>query len=169
MRHDELYKIIDDRICPKDYSAFSGVKNIAMVAIDEELRFDRCISKIREFAPDAIFYVIAHARMYGYISSKYPEMKVFEWKGKYTDEVAAAISDMLGETVPDAFLYFSEQEMNRRDSNLIRVAEMLEEKYGNRSFCNSIGDELYELKEVQVLNQAYKTYDEMCKLKYLLG
>ena len=168
MRHNELYRIIDDQITPVGYEAFKGNKTVAVVAIDEELRFDRCIKAIVENEPDASFLIVAHARMYDYISRKNPDnTKVFCWKGRYDDGVADVIFDMSCGEKPDAFLYFSEQEMNRRDSNLIHVAEVLKCRNPKlETFCNSIGDELYRIDDPVVLNQAYKEYDDMSERLY---
>ena len=168
MNHDELYSIIDNQILHRGYDVFTEIFNIVIVAIDEELRFERCLNKIKENNSESNFLIIAHERMYNYIVNRnIDNIDVFKWSGRYDSRLAELVLNNCSWNKIDAFLYFSEQEMNRRDTNLIHVAELLDDINPIKTFCNSIGDELYEIKDVHILNQAYKVYTEINNLLYM--
>lgn len=167
MSYDEFYALIEQCVHRVDYKAFAAMNKIMVVVINEEKRFLKYINHVTVINPKIEFVLVTQPSMKNLVAQKFSEQhQIIDWQGKYTVGLVDAVGSVTGINSLDGFLFFSEQEMNMRDNNFMQIAERMHEQgnVGLRVFGNTIGDEIFEYRNIGFYNQAVKVYKEMNQL-----
>lgn len=158
--YDELCRIIESCVVETDYKTVSSCKNLLMVAVNEERWLKRCVEGLLGQRPEMKITFIAQPIMEPILKKWYGQHTVIEWKGKYTVNVVRALENNEQSSKPEGFFYFTEQPVNLRDENLMKIAEVLQESAGIRVFSSTIGDDLYEYHNISLYRRAISIYEE---------
>lgn len=167
MNYDKICALIGQCVNSIDYTVFADMSKVIIIVINEEKRFLKCIDQIITINPKIELVLVVQPSMKGFLKQKYSELyQVIEWVGKYTLGLIDVLVKEIRLKDVDSFLFFSEQSINMRDQNFMQIAEQIigKENSNLRVFGNTIGDEIFEYKNIRLFNQAIKVYEEMNQL-----
>lgn len=163
--YDSLCKMIEACVFPVPYEILKDRKKLLVIAISEEVRFQKSIQKIEECNPDIAMIIVAQTELKKVLDGIYGgRYQVVGWSGKYTtaliDKIKAE-SDISG---IDGFLYYTQHPVNLRDNNFICIAQELQRETDVHVYSDTVGYELYEYHNLPLYSQGIKVYEEINRL-----
>lgn len=163
--YDGLCKMIEACAVPVSYEVLKNRKKMLVIAISEEVRFQRSLQKIVTYNPDIELIIVAQTGMVKVLDGIYGEKySIVGWEGKYTVEVINKLKAERGIGGIDSFLYFTQHSINLRDNNFINIALELQKEINIHVYSDTVGYELYEYHNIPLYSQGIKVYEEINKL-----
>lgn len=165
LTYDGLCGMIDECLTLVSYEVFQHRRKLLVIAISEEVRFQKSVQKIEECNPDIELIIVAQMGLKkvldGIYNGRYP---VVGWSGKYTVELIDKIKSEADISGTDGFLYFTQHPVNLRDKNMISIAQRLQEEADIRVYSDTVGYELYEYHNLPLYSQGIRVYEEIDRL-----
>lgn len=163
--YDALCEAIEMCVLPVPYEILRDRKKMLVIAISEEVRFQKSIRKIEECNPDMEMIIVAQTSLKKVLDEIYGgRYQVIGWSGKYTVallEKLKAESDISG---IDCFLYYTQHPVNLRDNNFISIALELQKETDIHVYSDTVGYELYEYHNLPLYSQGIRVYKEINRL-----
>lgn len=162
LTYDGLCGMIEECLTPVSYEVFQYRRKLLVIAISEEVRFQKSVQKIEECNPDIELIIVAQMGLKnvldGIYNGRYP---VVGWSGKYTVELIDKIKSEADISGTDGFLYFTQHPVNLRDKNMISIAQRLQKELDIRVYSDTVGYELYEYHNLPLYSQGIRVYEEI--------
>lgn len=163
--YDNLCKMIQACIVPVSYEALKNRKKLLVIAISEEVRFQRSVQKIEACNPGIELVIVAQMKTAAVLEGIYQgNHKVVSWNGKYTTALIDRVKEEVDMDGMDGFLFYTQHEVNLRDMNFIHIAECLQEEMDIHVYSDTVGYELYEYRDLPLYSQGIKVYEEINRL-----
>ncbi len=163
--YDSLCGMIESCIVPSSYKVLKDRKKMLVIAISEEVRFQKSIQKILKHNPEMEFIIVAQIGLQKVLEDVYRgRYPVIGWSGTYTAKLIDKVrkeSDISG---LDSFFYFTQHPVNLRDNNFINIAQYLQEEMDIHVYSDTVGYELYEYHNLALYSQGIKVYEEINRL-----
>lgn len=165
--YDSLCGIIESCVVSVSYKVLKDRKKMLVVAISEEVRFQKSIQKILEYNPKMEFIIVAQIGLQKVLEEIYGDRyPVIGWSGMYTTELIDKVRREADISEIDSFLYFTQHPVNLRDNNFISIAQHLQEEANIHAYSDTVGYELYEYHNLALYSQGIKVYEE---INHLIG
>lgn len=162
LTYDSLYSLTEACVIPVPYETLKERNKLLVIAINEEVRFQKSVQKIEECNPNIELIIAAQMELKkvldGIYNGRYP---VVGWSGKYTVELVDKIKSETDISGTDGFLYFTQHPVNLRDKNMISIAQRLQKEADIRVYSDTVGYELYEYHNLPLYRQGIKVYEEI--------
>ncbi len=163
--YDGLCEMIGRCVVPVPYEILKDRKKMLVVAISEEVRFQKSVQKIVECNPEIELIIVAQAELKKVLDGIYDgRYQVIGWKGKYTVELINRIKAEADISGIDSFLYYTQHPINLRDNNFISIALNLQKEMDICVYSDTVGYELYEYHNLPLYSQGIKVYEEINRL-----
>lgn len=165
LTYDGLCEMIEACVVPASYDALRDRKKMLVIAISEEVRFQKSIQKIEDANPAMKLIIVAQTEVKKVLDGIYGgRYEVIGWSGKYTTELIDKVKTEADIKGIDSFLYFTQHPINLRDNNFIRIAECLQKEADIHVYSDTVGYELYEYRDLPLYSQGIKVYEEINRL-----
>ncbi len=162
LTYDGLCGMIEECITQISYNEFQQRRKLLVIAISEEVRFQKSIQKIEECNPNIKLIIVAQMELKKVLDGIYNgRYQVIGWSGKYTVELVDKIKSEADISGIDGFLYFTQHPVNLRDKNMISIAQCLQKEEDIRVYSDTVGYELYEYRNLPLYRQGIKVYEEI--------
>lgn len=165
LTYDGLCKMIGECVVPVSYAALRDRKKLLVIAISEEVRFQKSVQKMEEQNSGIEIIIVAQAQTAAALEGIYQgKYKVVSWSGKYTTDLIDRVKAEADLDGLDGFLFYTQHEVNLRDKNFIEIARCLQ---GNRDihvYSDVVGYELYEYRNLPLYSQSIRVYEEINRL-----
>lgn len=163
--YDGLCEMIEQCVTPVSYEALRDRKKMLVIAISEEVRFQRSIQKIEECNPGIALLIVSQMALKKVLDGIYDgRYQVVGWSGNYTEELIDKVKNEADIGGIDGFLYFTQHPVNLRDMNFIRIAEGLQKETDIHVYSDTVGYELYEYHNLPLYSQGIRVYEEINRL-----
>lgn len=107
--YDSLCEMIGRCATPVSYEVLKDRKKMLVIAISEEVRFQRSVQKIEESSLGIDLIIVAQIELKGVLDEIYGgRYQVIGWKGKYTEKLIDKIRAETDIRDIDAFLYYTQ-------------------------------------------------------------
>lgn len=163
--YDGLCEMIEACVVPVSYEALRDRKKMLVIAISEEVRFQRSVQRIEDCNPGIELVIVAQTGLKSVLDGIYGgKYKIVGWSGKYTVELPDKIRNETDISGIDSFLYFTQHPVNLRDNNFISIASELQKGKDIHVYSDTVGYELYEYHNLPLYSQGIKVYEEINRL-----
>lgn len=159
--YDELLKSIKGCVKTVPLSKLAECKCIAAIAVNEEGTIKDFLRRLFELNNTAEIVFIAQpkmAKLIRTITNKH--IYVIEWQGAYTNKTAEVVRNLSGFSVWDAFLYFCDQPINLRNSNILNLAEVFRSGKNYSVYSIDLEGMVFEYQNLALLNRGIHLYEE---------
>ncbi len=162
LTYDGLCGMIGKCLAPVSYEVFQQRRKLLVIAISEEVRFQKSIQKIEECNPNIELIIVAQMELKKVLDGIYNDRyQVVGWNGKYTVELVDRVKSEADISGTDGFLYFTQHPVNLRDKNMINIAQRLQKEADIQVYSDVVGYELYEYHNLPLYSQGIKVYEEI--------
>lgn len=163
--YDSLCKMIEACVVPVSYETLRDRKKMLVVAISEEVRFQKSVQKIETCNPEIELIIVAQTGLKKVLDGIYGgKYRIVGWSGNYTEELIDKVKNEADIGGIDGFLYFTQHPVNLRDMNFIRIAECLQKESDIHVYSDTVGYELYEYHDLLLYSQGIRVYEEINRL-----
>lgn len=165
LTYDGLCRMIDACVVPVSYEVMRDRKKMLVIAISEEVRFQKSVQKMEEQNPGIELIIVAQTGLKKVLDGIYGEKyKIVGWSGKYTEELIDKVKNEADIGGIDGFFYFTQHPVNLRDMNFIHIAECLQKEADIHVYSDTVGYELYEYHDIPLYIQGIKVYEDINRL-----
>lgn len=165
LTYDGLCEMIEACVVPISYEALKDRKKMLVIAISEEVRFQKSVQKMVEQNPEIELIIVAQTQTAAVLEDIYQgKYKVVSWSGKYTTALIDRVKEEAGLDGLDGFTFYTQHEVNLRDKNFIEIASCLQEEKIVHVYSDSVGYELYEYHNLPLYSQGIKVYEDINRL-----
>lgn len=162
--YDQLFGIIDGCVKRISYQQMQHNKNMIVVSVIEETRFQKFIEGLTERNPHISLTIIAQDYMENAFRDTYGDRyRVVGWKGRYTTDIINKLSGEMDITSIDGFAFFTDLPINLRDNNFMQIAELIQNMGNVNIYSSTIGNDLYEYRNISLYRQALRLFVEINK------
>lgn len=163
--YDGLCEMIEQCVTPVSYEALRDRKKMLVIAISEEVRFQRSIQKIEECNPGIELLIVSQTALKKVLDGIYDgRYQVVGWNGTYTTALIDQVKAKADIGGIDGFLYYTQHPVNLRDNNFIRIAQVLRKEADIHVYSDTVGYELYEYHNLPLYSQGIRVYEEINRL-----
>lgn len=160
--YDQLINIAQKCVNKITYSQLRRNKNMAVISVIDETRFKNFVDGLLECNSDINLIIVAQDYMENAFRETYGrQFCVIGWHGRYTAKLIDRISEETGNSGIDSFAFFSEIPINLRDSNYIEIARKLKENSDVNVYSVTVGNELYEYKNILLYQKSLQLYQDI--------
>lgn len=161
--YDKLCDLIECCVKPVAPTVIQNCKEILFFAT-HEARFCECLKLIGD--SESEFIIVTQTDMKEEIENLCPKCRdVILWSGKYNLEVLKIINNVKKLKEIDGFLFSTYQSIDLRDKNFYQIGEALKRENSNiHIFSSDARQDFYEYSDIQLFNQAIRTYEEIAHL-----
>ena len=89
--------------------------------------------------------------------------RVVGWKGRYTTDIINKLSEEIDIASIDGFAFFTDLPINLRDNNFMQIAELLKNTGSINIYSSTIGNDLYEYRNISLYRQALRLFVDINK------
>lgn len=165
LTYDGLCGMIEACAIPVSYKALKDRKKMLVIAISEEVRFQKSVQRIEEYSPGIELIIVAQTGLKSVLDGIYGgKYRIVGWSGKYTVELIDEIRNETDISGIDGFLYFTQHPVNLRDKNMTDIAQCLLKEADIHVYSDTVGYELYEYQNLPLYRQGIKVYEEINRL-----
>lgn len=165
LTYDGLCEMIEGCVAPSSYEALKDRKKMLVIAISEEVRFQKSVQKIEACNPEIELIIVAQMKTAEVLEGIYQgKHKVVGWNGKYTTALIDRVKEGADPDGLDGFLFYTQHEVNLRDKNFMEIAECLQKETDIHVYSDTVGYELYEYRDLPLYSQGIKVYEEINRL-----
>lgn len=162
--YDQLFDIIEGCVQRISYQQMKHNKNMIIVSVIEETRFQKFINGLTECNPHIGLTIIAQDYMENAFYDTYGDRyRVVGWKGRYTTDIIDRLCEDMDIASIDGFAFFSDLPINLRDDNFMQIAELLQSKGNVDIYSSTIGNDLYEYKNISLYRHALRLFVDINK------
>ena len=148
-----------------DYKDIPELKNILIISVIEEARVRTFVEGLKSCFPNINIIIVVQNYVYeGFCKSFGEECKIISWNGSYTLSLIDRVSELIDVRLLEAMAFFSDFPVNIRDKNFLEIYSVIKAKSNLRLYSNVIGNELFEVINVEILQQIIRVYEETAKL-----
>lgn len=163
--YDGLCETIEQCVTPVSYEVLRDRKKMLVIAISEEVRFQKSIQKIEDANPEMKLIIVAQTELKKILDGIYGgRYEVIGWSGKYTTELIDKLKTEADIKGIDGFLYFTQHPINLRDNNFISIALELQKEMDIHVYSDTVGYELYAYQNLPLYSQGIRVYEEINRL-----
>lgn len=165
LTYDSLCGMIAGCVVPVSYEALKDRKKLLVIAISEEVRFQKSVLKIEEQNPEIELIIVAQTQTAAVLAEVYQgKHKVVGWSGKYTTALIDRVKEEADLDGLDGLLFYTQHEVNLRDNNFINIALELQKEKDIYVYSDTVGYELYEYHNLTLYSQGIRVYEEINRL-----
>lgn len=165
LTYDGLCRTIEGCVAPVPYETLKDRKKMFVIAISEEVRFQKSVQKIEACNPGIELIIVAQTKTAAVLAETYKgRHRVISWDGKYTTTLIDRVKEETDLDGLDGFLFYTQHEVNLRDMNFIRIAECLQKEADIHVYSDTVGYELYEYRDLLLYSQGIRVYEEINRL-----
>lgn len=162
LTYDGLCGMIEACVAPASYEALKDRKKMLVIAISEEVRFQKSMQRIEACNPGIELIIVAQTGLKKVLDGIYGgKYRIVGWSGNYTEELIDKVKNEVDIGGIDGFLYFTQHPVNLRDMNFIRIAECLQKETDIHVYSDTVGYELYEYHDLPLYSQGIRVYEEI--------
>ena len=115
LTYDGLCGMVEGCLAPVSYDVFQQRRKLIVIAISEEVRFQKSVQKIEECNPNIKLIIVAQMELKKVLDGIYKgRYQVIGWSGKYTVELVDKIKSEADISGTDGFLYFDTLSVKRK-------------------------------------------------------
>lgn len=163
--YDSLLATIEGCVVPISYEVFQKRQKLLVIAISEEVRFQKSVQKMEEQNPEIELIIVAQTQTAEVLARIYQgKHRVVSWSGKYTLELVDKLKKEVDMRGLDGFLFYTQHQVNLRDKNFIEIARSLQEEMDIHIYSDTVGYELYEYHDLPLYSQGIRVYEEINRL-----